>query len=162
MDGGQNSPHVQLLFPASFFFPDSFENRFPTTGKALIRNSGLYLWPLFPIETTERLADFLSNECPRCVAYGMGFLGLAGVFTLLWAYLSQGLTESLFLHCNRPPKAFPQHQYTFRLGFVHPSPACKHFCGWLWLKTKPKTQRDSTPLNNTDTQTESSQANYKY
>lgn len=63
------------------------------------------------------------------------------------AYLSQDPGELLFLHCNRPPIAFPQHQCTFHLGFVHLFPSCKQFCGWLWLKNKIKTGPNSGSRN---------------
>lgn len=85
------------------------------------------------------------------------FLDWIGCSILSPAYLSQDLDELLFLHCNRPPKAFPQHQCTFHLEFVHLSPSCKQFCGWLQLITKTKT-RQNNGSQNADKQTVRSQA----
>lgn len=85
------------------------------------------------------------------------FLDWVGCSILSPAYLSQDLDELLFLHCNRPPKAFPQHQCTFHLEFVHLSPSCKQFCGWLQLITKTKT-RQNNGSQNADKQTVHSQA----
>lgn len=42
-------------------------------------------------------------------------------------FLSQDLSASLFLHCDRPPRASSQYQYTFHLGIVL-FPACEHIC----------------------------------
>lgn len=85
------------------------------------------------------------------------FLDWVGCSILSPAYLSQDLDELFFLHCNRPPKAFPQHQCTFHLEFVHLSPSCKQFCGWLQLITKTKT-RQNNGSQNADKQTVHSQA----
>lgn len=74
---------------------------------------------------------------------GLGFLDWVGFSILSLAYLSQDRGELLFPHCNRPPRAFLQHQCTFHLGFVHLSPSCKQFCGWLQLKTKTKTRQNN-------------------